>query len=372
LKKGVQFQWTSITQTAFDTLKRALVQAPILAVPNFSQQFVLETDAGDLGIGAVLMQNVHPISYLSEALGLRNQALSTYEKECMAILLAIDKWRPYLLAQEFVIKIDHMSLLYLTEQKATTKLQHKAFLKLMDLNFKIQYKKGISNTAADALSRQPHSEVNAISVCQPVWMEKVLQGYYDDEEAKQLLSELNICPANEKGYSLHDGIIKLNNKIWIGNNKLAQNHITQALNSGMQATYMRIKALFFWPRMKQTIADYVQACQVCQQAKVEHVKLPGLLQPLPVPSQAWEVVSMDFVEGLPKSGTFDVILVVIDKFSKYGHFLPLSHPYTALTVAQLYFNNIYKIHGLPQAVISDRDRVFTSNLWRELFKLSDT
>jgi hypothetical protein len=164
----------------------------------------------------------------------------------------------------------------------------------------------------------------------------------------------------------------LNNKIWIGNNKLAQNHITQALNSGMQATYMRIKALFFWPRMKQTIADYVQACQVCQQAKVEHVKFPGLLQPLPVPSQAWEVVSMDFVEGLPKSGTFDVILVVIDKFSKYGHFLPLSHPYTALTVAQLYFNNIYKIHGLPQAVISDRDRVFTSNLWRELFKLSDT
>jgi hypothetical protein len=138
LKKGVQFQWTSVAQTAFDTLKQALVQAPVLAVPNFSQQFVLETDASDLGIGAVLMQNGHMISYLSQTLSPRNQALSTYEKECMAILLAVDKWRPYLLAQEFFIKTDHRSLLYLTEQKATTKLQHKALLKLMDLNFKIQ------------------------------------------------------------------------------------------------------------------------------------------------------------------------------------------------------------------------------------------
>jgi transposase InsO family protein len=84
------------------------------------------------------------------------------------------------------------------------------------------------------------------------------------------------------------------------------------------------------------------------------------------------MVSLDFIEGLPKSGGFDVILVVIDKFSKYAHFIPMSHPYTALSVAQLYFNNIYKLHGLPEALISDRDKVFTSTLWKELFALSDT
>jgi hypothetical protein len=81
---------------------------------------------------------------------------------------------------------------------------------------------------------------------------------------------------------------------------------------------------------------------------------------------------MDFIEGLPKSGKWDVIFVVVDKFSKYGHFLPLSHPYTAIQVAQLYFNNIYKLHGLPKAIISDRDRVFTSHLWQQLFTLTDT
>jgi len=81
---------------------------------------------------------------------------------------------------------------------------------------------------------------------------------------------------------------------------------------------------------------------------------------------------MDFVEGLAKSNGVDVILVVIDKLTKYGHFLSLSHPYTALQVAKLYFNNVYRLHGLPQAIISNRDKIFTGNLWQELFSLSNT
>lgn len=96
LKKGTTFQWTPTTATAFQVLKQKLTQAPVLALPNFSKQFVLETDASDLGIGAVLMQEGHPIAFLSKTLSTRNQALSTYEKECIAILLAVDKWRPYL------------------------------------------------------------------------------------------------------------------------------------------------------------------------------------------------------------------------------------------------------------------------------------
>jgi hypothetical protein len=91
-----------------------------------------------------------------------------------------------------------------------------------------------------------------------------------------------------------------------------------------------------------------------------------------VPDQAWQIVGLDFIEGLPKSKQYDTILVVVDKFTKYGHFIPLKHPYTALSVAQLYFNNVYKLHGLPATLISDRDRVFTSALWQELFRLTQT
>jgi transposase InsO family protein len=122
--------------------------------------------------------------------------------------------------------------------------------------------------------------------------------------------------------------------------------------------------------MKADVQSFVKACTVCQQAKPDRARYPGLLQPLPVPAGAWEVVSMDFVKGLPRSGQHNCILVVVDKFSKLAHFLPLRHPFTALSVAKLYLDNIYKLHGLPMVIISDRDRVFTSKLWRELFGLA--
>lgn len=116
LKKGVPFVWTSVTAQAFQLLKEALVATPVLAIPDFTKPFTLETDASDVGLGAVLMQEGHPLAYLSKSLCAKNQALSTYEKECMAILLAVEKWRPYLQTVPFTIKTDHKSLLYLTDQ----------------------------------------------------------------------------------------------------------------------------------------------------------------------------------------------------------------------------------------------------------------
>jgi hypothetical protein len=165
----------------------------------------------------------------------------------------------------------------------------------------------------------------------------------------------------------------------LGNNREAHHAILLSLHdsgvgghSGILGTYQRIKSLFSWPKMKEDIMKYVRQCSVCQQAKAEHIRIPGLLNPLPIPTEAWNTINLDFVEGLPKSGSYNCILVVIDKYTKYGHFLPLSHPYSALTVAQKFVDNIYRLHGLPSVIISDRDPVFTSKLWQELFRLSDT
>jgi len=135
-------------------------------------------------------------------------------------------------------------------------------------------------------------------------------------------------------------------------------------------TYNRLKQYFFWAGMKSGVHEYVRACSVCQQAKPDRARYPGLLQPLPVPSSAWEMVSLDFVEGLPRSGNSDTILVVVDKYSKFAHFIPLRHPFTALSVAKAFLDHVYKLHGLPSSLVSDRDRVFTSNLWKELFALA--
>ena len=102
--------------------------------------------------------------------------------------------------------------------------------------------------------------------------------------------------------------------------------------------------------------------------KPEHLKYPGKLQPLPVPDMAWTHISMDFVEGLPVSNNKNMILVVVDRFTKYSHFIPLKHPITVKTVAKAFVDNIFKLHSLPLVIVTDRDRIFTSNLWQELFK----
>ena len=110
-------------------------------------------------------------------------------------------------------------------------------------------------------------------------------------------------------------------------------------------------------------------CSVCQKNKYENVAKPGLLKPLPVPQGVWESVSMDFIEGLPPSSGKHCILVVIDRLSKNAHFIPLSHPYTAIEVAQAYLDNIFKLHGLPKDIVSDIDPTFLSEVWKELFRV---
>ena len=290
------------------------------------------------------MQDNHPIAYLSKSLGVKAQHLSTYEKECLALIMAVSRWKPYLQHKEFTIMTDQRSLLHLMELKLHEGMQQKAFIKLLGLQYKIVYKKGLENKAADALSRQPiGDQVLAISEITPRWLEIVIEGYQQDPATKELLIELSLTGSNTKGYSLVDGVIRYKGRIWLGKHKEAHQAILQALHSsglgghsGITATYYKVKALFAWSGMKEDIKNYVTACQVCSQAKPEHCKLPGLLQPLSVPPQAWHTVSLDFVEGLPKSKSFDTILVVIDKFTKYGHFIPLAYPYTALTVAQTY------------------------------------
>lgn len=146
-----------------------MITTHVLALPNFSETFVIETDACDTGIGAVLSQKGHPVAFYSKALGVKNSQLSTYEKEFLAILMAVEKWRCYLSRGPFVIRTDHRSLCHLQDQTLATDMQKKAMTKLARLQFSVQYKKGAENKAADALSRVAHNmELSAISATTPV------------------------------------------------------------------------------------------------------------------------------------------------------------------------------------------------------------
>jgi hypothetical protein len=140
----------------------------------------------------------------------------------------------------------------------------------------------------------------------------------------------------------------------------------------MKATFQRISKWFWWTGIRQSVEEFVKQCTVCQQAKHEHCRTPGLLNPLPIPEQAWQDLSMDFIDCLPKCEGYSVILVVVDHLTKYAHFIALKHPYTAQSVALAFFNNVVKLHGLPKTIVSDRDKVFTGTIWKELFRLLDT
>jgi hypothetical protein len=124
--------------------------------------------------------------------------------------------------------------------------------------------------------------------------------------------------------------------------------------------------------MKQDIRNFVAECEVCQCNKGETVKSPGTLQPLSIPPAIWRDISMEFITGLPKSGNKLVIMVVVDCLSKYAHFYALQHPFTTSTVAQIFMDQIFKLHGMPHSIVYDRDPTFTSNFWQELFKLYNT
>jgi hypothetical protein len=127
--------------------------------------------------------------------------------------------------------------------------------------------------------------------------------------------------------------------------------------------------MFYWQGMKQDVDSFVKQCSICQQAKHVVCKYLRLLNPLHIPQSSWTVISIDFIEGLPVSNGYSVILVIVDRFTKYGHFFAIKHPYTVTSIAQVFLDNIVKLHGIPNSIVSDRDKVFTSAFWTALFKL---
>lgn len=189
LKKN-SFNWTEEAVNAFHRLKQAMIEPPVLALPDFSKEFVIECDASGRGISAVLTQQGRQIAYLSQALKGRSLDLSTYEKELLALVLSVQKWRPYLLGQRFTVCTDQQSLKYLLEQRIGTPTQQKWLSKLLGYDFTAEYRKGKENKVADALSRVDEGTVTALSEPKPTWIEFVKEDYKRSEELQQLDNNL--------------------------------------------------------------------------------------------------------------------------------------------------------------------------------------
>ncbi|KZV44098.1 hypothetical protein F511_10769 [Dorcoceras hygrometricum] len=380
LLKKDSFLWGDAAQTAFEQLKVALSTAPVLCMPDFNQEFTIDCDASGKGVGAVLTQEGRPVAFYSKALSERVLSKSTYEKELMAVVLAIQHWRPYLLGRRFIVMTDHRSLTSLLKQRIATPDQQHWMRKLLGYDFEIRYKAGLQNGAADALSRR-EEELELKGVSLPEWVEhrELMEAISDDPLLSKLSHELSQGTVKKGQYSVINGVLLHRERVVVPRKSIwpvkliKEAHLTPTGgHSGALKTFKRIATTFFWPGMKDDVARFVAECDICQKQKYEATKPAGLLQPLPIPAAIWEDIAMDFITGLPKSRGYEVIMVVVDRFSKYGHFILLKHPFTARVVAETFTKEVARLHGTPKTIVSDRDPIFMSQFWTEFFRLQGT
>lgn len=298
----------------------------------------------------------------------------------MAIVFAVQKWRHYLLGTHFIIRTDQKYLKHLLEQREVQPTVAKWLVKLLGFDFEIQYKPGLENKAADALSRMDHSAyLQTIVVTSKIDVAQITKELYRDPKYAEILKKIQQDLSPQPPYTVHRGSLLYKGRLVVSKTSpmiptLLQTFHDSVLggHAGILRTYKRMARELFWVGMKADVKRYVESCHVCQYNKSEALSPAGLLQPLPIPHHIWEDILMDFIEGLPRSDRYNVILVVVDRLSKYAHFLPLSHPFTAPAVALLFVREIVRLHGFPKSIVSDRDKVFVSHFWNELFRLQGT
>ena len=389
LKKAAEWRWTEEATAAMDSLKKALSAAPVLLIPDPSKKFELTTDASDYAVGAILTQDQgngqQPVAYESRKLNPAELNYATHEKELLAIVHALRVWRHYLDAQDFVIHTDHAPLRYLQTQPQLSKRQARWMELLQEFKFEIKYRPGRDNVVADALSRATHQPTRSEELFAQV---RTAPQTRFEQDVKDAYADDPLCTALIAAVRRPDNVNWDGTRLWrkVGDvwkwwiprgmqtTVLQECHdAPMAGHFGRRRTQALVQEHYFWPKISRSVQRYVGTCMACQRAKPSTQRPLGLLQPLPVPDERWRDVSMDFVGPLPTTARGnDYLLVIVDRFSKMLHLVPTKQTVTARQVAQLFFENVVRLHGIPQSIVSDRDSRFTSHFWRALWSLAGT
>ena len=244
-------------------------------------------------------------------------------------------------------------------------------MKLMVYDFVIEYNPGRLNTVADALSRIPHTvfELGALLSSNDVDWGLLEEEVKRDSTLVRIREAVALEEAVPAGYTLENDVLFCKGRYVFAKSSpfipvlLREYHNSPVVeHAGESKTYLQLAAEWFQEGMRRQVARFVRECQICQQAKASYQSPADLLQNLPKPTQVWEHLTMDFIEGLPRSEGVDTILVVVDRLTKFAHFLAFKHPFTALTRASRFVKDVVRLHGFPSSIVSDRDKVFMSIL----------
>ncbi|GJR68967.1 putative reverse transcriptase domain-containing protein [Tanacetum coccineum] len=371
------------------TKKKKLCIAPILALPEGSEDFIAYCDASKKGLGAVLMQREKVIAYASRQLKIHEKNYTTYDLKLGAVVFALKIWRHYLYGTKCTVFTDHKSLQYILNQKELNMRQRRWLALLSDYDCEIRYHPGKANVVANVLSRKERDQpLRVRALVMTIGLDLLKQILNAQTEARKpeniknedvggMLVENSKDPEKliiEKLEPRADGTLCLNGRSWLpcyGELRTVIMHESHkskySIHSGSDKMYQDMKKLYWWPNMKANIATYVSKCLTCAKVKAEHQRPSGLLVQPKIPEWKWDNITMDFVTKIPKTSQgYDTIWVIVDRLTKSAIFTPMRETDPMDKLARIYLKEVVTRHGIPVSIIYDRDPRFASNFWRSL------
>ncbi len=412
-------------EAAFNKLKNAFKEAPVLAYYDPKRKTVMEADASDWASGGVLSQydsqgNLHPVAFFSAKHSPTECNYEIYDKELLAIVKAFEEWRPELQGTEDPVEVitDHKNLQHFTTTKLLNQRQVRWSEFLSDFRFQITYRPGKKAIIPDTLSRQPgvapadayditddrvaHRyrtllpperwapplRLCALDTSQPIDalideayntsrlikdMLKALENPHTKRFGPLIRKEIRVAKADCKTIQ---GRIYIKERLFIPQDEALRLQILHRTHSsapgghpGRFKTYDLLRRTYFWPRLSRDVATFVQGCHLCRRTKNPRNSPTGFLKPLPVPFRPWSDISVDYVGPLPpckrQGHTYEYILVIVDRLTKMRHYHPVINM-SAEILANTFIANVYRLHGTPNTIISDRGTQFVSTFWDEL------
>ncbi|CAB0040445.1 unnamed protein product [Trichogramma brassicae] len=374
LRKDVAFVWGPEQEKAFDALKRCLSEAPVLVRPDFSREFSIQTDASDYAVGAVLTQEYedgeHPVYYVSRVLSRAEQRYTTTEKECLAVIWAIEKFRPYVEGSRFKVVTDHRALTWLRNFKDPQGRVARWAFKLMEYDFEIVYRKGSVHYVPDALSRAFDKEVCAFEKIEDEWyLKKRLDVQREPSKFKDWTIEddmlykrgrsalLDPVTNAENGWRLVVPAERRQRVLFDAHSLTSSGHL------GAKKTYDRAACEYWWPGMWYDVEKFCSACEVCQRYKVPQTGSTGLMTRRVV-DRPWVVVAADMMEFPRSKNQNKYLLVFQDLFTRWIEVVPLKKA-TGANVLRAFEELVLFRWETPEFFLTDNGREFDNGLLNE-------
>ena len=388
--------WKERHQLAFDSIKRLVTSTDCLTtidprlMPDY--KIFVTTDASDTGSGAILSfgptyDTARPVAYDSRSFKGAELNYPVHEKELLAIIRALGKWRTDLLGYRFEIWTDHKTLIHFENQRDLSRRQARWMEFLSQYDASINYLPGDKNCVADALSRLPNTPLQMIaSLFSPETNKTTSSTFELDTSLLSAIKQGYLSdPFITKLISASTGLDSISNKngFWFINDRLVipdVKHVRETLyrlahdclgHFGSGKSFSSLRDSFYWPNMRRDLEmAYIPSCADCQRNKSKTTKPIGPLHPLAVPDSRCDSVAIDFIGPLPLDNGFDTIITFTDRLGSDIQIIPTISTLTAEQLAEIFFDRWYCENGLPLDIVSDRDKLFMSRFWKTLHSLT--